>query len=257
MPVFRKAVIEQTITVQVGYMLRPMAVAAISREDGLFIHVAGDEDWMCRAISGLGKNASPLKGTTFWKRLSQCCEFIGGTEPDSALAEDPMDELQAQPLPSLETPKKRSRRRLTTAEHDFIIKVPLRSLVDDLSLFQGEDRTVVERGDIRFLVKTNRRRSSYVIDKDIDTLMLVLARMRERMGVPHGDLPDASSALADASEWFDSVASCWHVRVPNSEEILKSGPVRRYGGGGRPLTPEEFSARKGQALDQLKASLPG
>ena len=112
---------------------------------------------------------------------------------------------------------------------------------------------MVEHGAIRILLKTNRRRSVFVLDKDLDLCMLVMHRQRERMGVPHVGLPDEMSALADAPEWFDARTSRWHVRVRETGEVLVSEPVSRTGAGGKPLDAEAFQHLKSRALATLKS----
>ncbi len=73
------------------------------------------------------------------------------------------------------------------------------------------------------------------------------------MGVPHFDLPDEKSALADASEWFDARTSCWHVRVHNIEEVLVSKPACRNGADGLLLNVATFKRWKLETLATLKA----
>ena len=261
---FRDAVIEQTTTVQVGYMAKAQAVTAVSHRDGLFVHVATSLDWVCRALTAKGRSTAPLKGhSQFLDRLLKVT--FGGEENTSALADevDPMEDLQREDDcaggrqeeagDALETPQKRSRKQLTKAELEFVTRVRLREVVDNLDLFLGQERERVSQGVLRILLKTNRRRSVYVHEKDLDICMLVMLRHIERMGVPHVDLPDEESALADESEWFDTRTSCWHLRVGDSQEVLVSKPVRRVGADGRPLGTAAVKQRKIEALDAFKA----
>ena len=154
---------------------------------------------------------------------------------------------------ALETPKGRYQKHLTKAELEFVAQVRLEDVVDDLDLFQGQERERVSKGVLRVLLKTNRRRSVYVYEKDLDMCMLVMLRHVERMGVPHADLPDEQSALADASEWLDARTSCWHVRLGDSQEVLVSKPARRTGADDRPLDAATFKRLKMEALVALKA----
>ena len=257
---FRPAVVEQTTTVKVGYMSKPQAVSAIMREEGLFIHVTVTSGWVCRALTGTGRSTAPLKGQThFLERLSRV-SLRGLDENSAPSVVDPMEELrggmedQEDQGDEFETPRKRSRKRLTMAQREFVTRVRLSDVVDELAIFQGRERDQVAQGSVLLLVKQNRRRSVYVLDKDIDICMLVMLRQLERMGVPHVDLPDENSALAEASEWFDARTSRWHLRVRNSEEVLVSDPVRRTGADGKPLDATIFKRMKSAALAALKAS---
>ena len=127
-------------------------------------------------------------------------------------------------------------------------------VVDDLGVFEVRERDKVEQGEVRILIKTNRCRSVYVLVEDLDLCMLVMLRQAERMGVPHADISDEKSALADAKEWFDTRTSCWHVRLPDSREVVVSDPVRRTGINGAPLEVATFKRMKSAALAALKAS---
>ena len=153
------------------------------------------------------------------------------------------------------TPKKRSRKHLTLAELEFISVVPLPDIAGDINIFEGPERDRVSKGSLRILIKTNRRRSLYVHEKDLDLFLLVLRRHVERMGVPHADLPKESSALADVTEWFDPRTSRWHLRVPNSDQVITSDPVRRKDTDGKPLGAEAFKSLKAAALAALKGEV--
>ena len=150
------------------------------------------------------------------------------------------------------TPKKRSRRHLTQVELQFLSVVPLADVAGDINIFEGSERDRVSQGSLRILIKTNRRRSLYVHEKDLDLFLLVFRRHVERMGVPHADLPTEASALADATEWFDTRTSRWHLRVPNSDQVITSDPVRRKDVCGLPLRAEVFKRHKAGALIALK-----
>ena len=265
--VFRDAVIDTSTQVQVGYMTSPQSVATMLHSAGLFIHVASNLDWVCRAVTGKGRSTAPLKGHTQFLDQLLRVPFDGKQVPSALAGEvDPMDDLlreddcaggqQEQQGDLLETPKKRSK-KLTKAELQFVASVPLQQVVDDLDVFQGKERERVSKGVIRVLLKTNRRRSVYVHEKDLDMCMLVMLRHVERMGVPHVDLPDDHSALAEAPEWFDARTSCWHVRVGKTEEVLVSKPVRRVGVNSRPLEAGVFKRLKMDALVDLKAQCQG
>ena len=263
MPTFRNAVVEQTTTVQVGYLTKPVAVGSVSHKEGIFIHVAMTLDWVCRAVTGKGRSTSPLKGSSMFLEALARITF-GSNGKSTALAEgevDPMEELLQEDVcagghldesPDVVTPKKRSRKHLTQAELEFITCVPLVDVIDDIKLFEGPERDRVTQGSLRILIKTNRRRSVYVHEKDLHMCMLVLLRHVERMGVPFADLPEESSALADEPEWFDSRTSRWNLRVPDSEEIMTSEPVRRVDQDGKPLGAEVFKSRKAAVLTALK-----
>ena len=82
--------------------------------------------------------------------------------------------------------------------------------------------------------------------------MLVLHRQAMRMGVSHADLPEESTALADETEWFDPRTSRWHLRVPDSDQVIISDPVRRMNRDGRPLEANVFMGLKTAALAALK-----
>ena len=275
-PLFRAAVVEQTTTVQVGYMSKPMAALAVTHGDGLFIHVTMSLEWICRAVTGLGRARSPLKGGNgFFGRLQQVTPALAEEEVD------PMEELKKEggvcagghPNESqdFETPKKRSRKHLTQAELEFVSHVPLVDVIDDIKLFQAttttptttptatatSERDRVAGGSLRILFKTNRRRQVFVHEQDLGMFMLVLLRHVERMGVPIADLPDNSSALAEESEWFDPVTSRWHLRVGTSDEVIRSDPVRRVNREGRALGEEAFKSGKTAVLRALKEQSQG
>ena len=152
----------------------------------------------------------------------------------------------------LETPRKRSRKHLTKAELEFVARVRLVDVVEDLDLFQGQERDQVSQGVLHILLKTNRRRSVYVLEKDLNMCMLVMRRHMERNGVPHAGLPDEESALAETSEWFDPRTSRWHVRKSKSDDVLVSAPVRRVGVDRRPLDATTFKRLKMETLAALK-----
>ena len=111
----------------------------------------------------------------------------------------------------------------------------------------------MESGSLRILVKTNRRRSVFVHEKDIDLLMLVLHNGVERFGVPPSGIPDEASALADAPEWFDSRTSRWYVR--EGQVVHTSQPVPRTTGKGIPLDVETFKRKKEEMLEALRAKV--
>ena len=150
---FRSAVVDQTTTVLAGYLTKPHPVYAEVREQGTFIHISSTMDWLCRAVTGNGRKLSPLKDcSTFMNKLAS---ITLGWEPKvSASAEtevDPMQELfdesatsddPAQSDSKFVTPKKkRPKRALTAAEGEFITIVPLRDVLTDLDVFDGEDKT--------------------------------------------------------------------------------------------------------------------
>ena len=150
------------------------------------------------------------------------------------------------------TPKKRSRKKYSQAELEFMIIVPLLDLIDDINVFQGPERDRVTKGSVRILIKTNRQRSVWVHEKDLDICLLVLYRQVMRMGVPHVDLPEESSALAGETEWFDPRTSRWSLRVPDSDQVIISDPVCRMNRDGRPLEAGVFMSLKTAALAALK-----
>ena len=255
---FRVAVVEQTTTVQAGYLSKPMAVSSVLHKDGIFVHVSSTQDWVCRAATGKGHSTSPLKGGTGFLQALAAVTF-GASGKSTALAVeelDPMEELmqegEADEPTDVVTPKKRSRKHLSQAELEFIAVVPLPDVAGDMKIFEGPERDRVSKGSLRILLKTKRRRSVYVHEKDLDLFLLVLRRHVERMGVPHADLPKEESALADLSEWFDPRTSRWHVRVPNSDQVITSNPVRRKDIDGKPLGAEAFKSLKAAAWAALK-----
>ena len=260
---FRAAVVEQTTTVQAGYLSKPMAVSSVLHKEGTFIHVSSSLDWVCRAVTKKGHSTAPLKGgTDFLQALASVTFGSNGKSTALAVEElDPMEELMQEGVcaggqpnepTDVVTPKKRPRKHLTQAELEFISVVPLPDVAGDINIFQGPERDRVSKGSLRILIKTNRRRSLYVHEKDLDLCLLVLLRHVERMGVPHADLPKESSALADVTEWFDPRTSRWHLRVPNSDQVITSDPVRRKDTDGKPLGAEAFKSLKAAALAALK-----
>ena len=263
---FRSAIIEQTTTVKAGYLSKPMPVGAVLHPSGTFIHVSSSNDWLCRALTGKSNSSAPLKGCGDFLHSLASVTF-GADSTSTALAvdePDPMEELMQDGGPSggrpkedaaLETPKKRSRKHLTQAELEFMTVVRLSDVVDDIHIFQESERSQVSGKSLRVLIKTNRRRSLYVHEKDLDLCLLVLRRHVERMGVPHTDLSEEVSALADAPEWFDTRTSRWHVRVGNSGQVIMSDPVRRKGSDGKPLKAEVFKSLKAAALAELKGDV--
>ena len=130
--------------------------------------------------------------------------------------------------------------------------VPLADVAGDINIFEGPERDRVSKGSLRLLIKTNRRRSLYVHEKDLDLFLLVLRRHVERMGEPHTDLPKESSALADATQWFGPRTSQWNLCVPNSDQVITSDPVRRKDTDGKPLGAEAFKSLKAATLAALK-----
>ena len=263
MPTFRAADIGSTTTVMVGYMTKPSVVTSLLRDQGLFIHVNMSLDWVSRALLGAGRCHAPLQGYTLMIDRLMAREFGAAEVNTSALADvDPMDELHGDLQGAvaegdmLESSRKRSRKRLTIADQEFVTSVRLVDVVDEMFVFQKPERERVEAGVLRILVQTNRRRMIYVLSCDLDLCMLVCLRQTERMGVPHIEVPEGANdrALADAPEWFDAVTSRWHVRVPNTDIVLVSEAVRRTGFNGVPLESIIFLRLKKAALAGRKAS---
>ena len=272
MPEFRKASIDQTTTVQVGYMCKPMAVTAVTLHDEMYVHFTTTLDWVCRALSGKGRSRTPLKAhTPLMDGLLSAPwggRLLGKPESESSLEQevDPMQDLYDCPGDGgasdcaggrsheaeevLETPKKRSRAHLSAAEKEFVARVRLADIVSDIHAFNEQDRKRMQEGTVRVLLKTNRRRSAFVHEKDLDLLMLAMRVEVERMGVPSVDLPDEESALADSEQWFDARTSCWHVR--QGAKVVTSKPVRRTGSNGRPLDVETFKRHKMEVLEALQ-----
>ena len=139
---FRTAVDEHTTVVQVGYLTKPMAASVVTHRQGLFIHIASSLDWVCRTVTGKGRGNARLKGYTgLLDALTKIT--INSTGTSAALAEeevDPMEELLQDDVcaggrqkedTDLITPKKRSRKKFSQAELEFITTVPLLDIIDD------------------------------------------------------------------------------------------------------------------------------
>ena len=69
----------------------------------------------------------------------------------------------------------------------------------------------------------------YVLEKDMDLFVSILATLVSRFGVPYcTDLPN-DSVLAEAGQWFDMLTNRWHVRKSDTGEVVVSDPAPRLG----------------------------
>ena len=265
---FKTAVVKQSITVDAGYLTKPESVEPLIVNGEIFLHVSSTHDWVCRAVTSQGRSGSPLKMCVkFFQSLAQASRRSFGSA--SALAEglsgeiDPMGEITgvcdggaSKDDGEVETPKKRSRRRLSPAEQDFLAVVPLGEIGVDCQLFDaGSERERVRNGRLRVVIKTNRRAKVHVHEKDLDLLLLVLRRLVERMGVPLSNLPREDLALAGQKEWFVTRTSQWSLRVLDTDQVITSSPVRRKDNLGNWLRPDQWEQAKAAALAALKSGL--
>ena len=253
---FRSAVIDSTTTVMVGYLTKPQPVTAEVRPQGTFIQVSTTFDWLCRAVTGVGRKSSPLKPCTAFLAALSATPFgtQGQASANAEAEEDPMQELLEDEESEFTTPKKKKHKKsLTMASSDFITMVPLNTVITDLDIFEGNDRIKVQSGSLCILLKTVTKTALYVLDKHLDLLMLVLLRQVQRLGVPHSNLPQDASAKAELNEWFDPIAAKWCLRVPGSDTIATSPPIPRRQKDGAPIDAECFQQMKNTALEKLKA----
>ena len=108
---FRKAAIAHETTVKVGLMTKPQAVEVQHHKNEVFIHVKLSDDWVSRALFGVGRSRRPPTGKSHILDILMKIGLGGEVEDsvDSALAEDdddPLGALLAQDTEEqLETPK--------------------------------------------------------------------------------------------------------------------------------------------------------
>ena len=96
---FKSAKLEETTQILVGFMTKPQAVITLRHQGVLYIHLTVTSDWVCKALTGIGRSASPLKGQTqFLDALGRttfgCDLCFGSSAPTGKqMVDDPMMEL--------------------------------------------------------------------------------------------------------------------------------------------------------------------
>ena len=136
-------------------------------------------------------------------------------------------------------------------EADGPIDVRVVDVVQDINVFQPGERPTIEQACLRVLCGSSSGKGGpkmlYVWEEHLDLFVSVLVVLVSRMGVPLAAVPE-HSALAEVAEWFDMSTNRWHLRQGDTEEVLVSDPVPRFG-----LTVAEFQKTKAAALEALRS----